>query len=93
MKHRQTWPRQQTMFESERPTRRDSEPVTCLGMTFSNDEARREHFLRRLREGLEELHAKLGGMPFTADGMILPPTKPDEEFWILLTNYTTKEVT
>lgn len=40
-------------------------PVECLGMTFENDEARREHFLRLLREGLEELHAKLGGVPFT----------------------------
>ncbi len=34
-------------------------------MTFENEEARREHFLRLLREGLEELHAKLGGVPFT----------------------------
>jgi len=40
-------------------------PVECLGMTFENDEARREHFLGLLREGLEELHAKLGGVPFT----------------------------
>jgi len=37
-------------------------PVECLGMTFENDEARREHFLGLLREGLEELHAKLGGV-------------------------------
>jgi len=56
---------QQTMFETERPATRDSGPVTCLGMTFENDEARREHFLGLLREGLEELHAKLGGVPFT----------------------------
>ncbi|WP_459942091.1 DNA methyltransferase [Deferrisoma palaeochoriense] len=34
-------------------------------MTFKSDEARREHFLRLLREGLVELHAKLGGVPFT----------------------------
>jgi DNA modification methylase/predicted RNA-binding Zn-ribbon protein involved in translation (DUF1610 family) len=34
-------------------------------MTFENDDARREHFLRILREGLEELYAKLGGVPFT----------------------------
>jgi len=34
-------------------------------MTFENDEARRGYFLARLREGLEELHAKLGGVPFT----------------------------
>ena len=30
---------QQTMFDSERPATRDSGPVTCLGMTFENDEA------------------------------------------------------
>ncbi|GIW56393.1 MAG: hypothetical protein KatS3mg082_2797 [Nitrospiraceae bacterium] len=40
-------------------------PVECLGMTFENDEARRAHFLGLLREGLEELHAKLGGVAFT----------------------------
>ncbi len=34
-------------------------------MTFENDEARRAHFLGLLREGLEELHARLGGVPFT----------------------------
>lgn len=39
--------------------------IECLGKTFDSDEARREHFLRLLREGLEELHAKLGGVPFT----------------------------
>lgn len=39
--------------------------VECLGMTFENDDARREYFLGRLREALEELHAKLGGVPFT----------------------------
>ncbi|MBM4046740.1 MAG: DNA methylase, partial [Planctomycetes bacterium] len=40
-------------------------PVECLGMTFDNDDARREHFLAKLREGLEELHQKLGRVPFT----------------------------
>jgi len=79
------------LFNPETPTKPQG-PVECLGMTFENDKARRVHFLGLLREGLEELHAKLGGVPFTADGMILPPTKPDEEFRILLTNYTTKEV-
>jgi len=38
-------------------------PGECLGIVFPNDEARREHFLGLLREGLEELHAKLGGVP------------------------------
>ena len=40
-------------------------PVECLGLTFANDEERRDYFLKKLREGLEELHAKLGGVPFT----------------------------
>ena len=40
-------------------------PLECLGMTFENDEARREHFLHLLRFSLEELHIKLGGVPFT----------------------------
>jgi len=65
MKKKQPPRYQQTMFDSERPATRDSGPVTCLGMTFENDEARREHFLGLLREGLEELHAKLDGVPFT----------------------------
>jgi len=54
----------ESLFNLEAPAKPQG-PVECLGMTFENDEARREHFLRRLREGLEELHAKLGGVPFT----------------------------
>ena len=50
-------------YEEELEARR-SKPVECLGLTFENDEARRVHFLGRLREGLEELHAKLGGVTF-----------------------------
>ena len=37
---------------------------SALGLTFENDEARRTHYLGRLKEGLEELHAKLGGVAF-----------------------------
>ena len=40
-------------------------PVECLGLTFENDAARRAHFLGDLRKGLEELHATLGGVPFS----------------------------
>ena len=47
----------------ERAVRRDG-PVECLGLTFESDEARRSHFRGRLREGLEELHARLGGVPY-----------------------------
>ena len=42
------------------------QPVECLGLTFENDEARRAYFLGKLKEGLDELHAKLGGFPFTS---------------------------
>src|SRR5690606_914581 len=51
------------LFEEELTPR--EMPVECLGMTFESDEARRQHFLKLLREGLEELHTKLGGVPFT----------------------------
>ena len=50
-------------YEEELKARR-GEPAECLGLTFENDEARRSHFLGRLREGLEELHTKLGGVPY-----------------------------
>ncbi|MGO0122460.1 DNA methyltransferase [Desulfothermobacter acidiphilus] len=40
-------------------------PVECLGLTFESEEARRAYFLGKLRESLEELEAKLGGVPFT----------------------------
>ena len=49
-------------YEEELEARR-GEPVECLGLIFETDEARRLHFLGRLREGLEELHAELGGVP------------------------------
>ena len=39
--------------------------VNCLGITFENDEKRRECFLDLLCKGLEELNAKLKGVPFT----------------------------
>ena len=51
-------------YEEELEAQR-AEPVECLGLTFRNDEARRTHYLSRLREGLEELHAKLGAVPYT----------------------------
>jgi len=57
--------RQNSLFENREHKSRNQEPVECLGMTFENDDARREYFLSLLREGLEELHAKLGNVPFT----------------------------
>jgi len=57
-------PHQPGLFQEE-TQRHDDSPVECLGRTFENDEARREHYLALLRTGLEELHAKLGGVRFT----------------------------
>ena len=42
----------------------EGRPVECLGLTFKNDDARRAYYLDKLREGLEELHAKLGGVSY-----------------------------
>ena len=36
-----------------------SDPVTCLGMTFENDEARRAHFTEELREKLRDPEFRL----------------------------------
>ena len=58
---------QDELFENshaeEGETRR-GQPVECLGLNFENEEARRSHYLGRLKEGLEELHAKLGGVAY-----------------------------
>ncbi|GMA49217.1 hypothetical protein GCM10025857_05740 [Alicyclobacillus contaminans] len=55
---------QKSLFDLE-PNTKSQTPVECLGMAFENDEARREYFMRLFRQGLEELHAKLGGVTFT----------------------------
>lgn len=54
----------QSLFNLETPAK-PQDPVECLRMTFEGDETRQELFLGPLHEGLEELHAKLGGVPFT----------------------------
>ena len=48
---------QMGMFEKsyeERPQEEKSKLVECLGMTFENDEKRREYFLKKLREKLKD---------------------------------------
>ena len=42
----------------ERETAPQTGQVECLGMTFESDDARREHFLQRLREKLPELRKR-----------------------------------
>ena len=52
-----------------------SEPVECLGMTFTSDEARRTHFLQRLKECLPELR-KRPDFPVGEDEDILRLSDP-----------------
>jgi DNA modification methylase len=66
----------QSLFENETPEQR-SGPVECLGMTFENDEARREHFLGRLRQKLEDPEfRKIEGFPLGSDEDILALSDP-----------------
>jgi hypothetical protein len=47
-------------------------PVECLGMTFENDEARRQYFLDKLREKLKDPEfRKIEGLPIGSDEDIL----------------------
>jgi DNA modification methylase len=68
---------QQIMFDTEGPETRDSGPVTCLGMTFENDEKRREYFLEKLREKLKDPgFRKIEGFPIGKDEDILALSDP-----------------
>jgi len=52
-------------------------PVECLGMTFPNDEARREYFLKKLREKLQDPEfRKIEGFPLGEDQDILRLSDP-----------------
>ena len=49
-----------------------ADPVTCLGTTFENDEARRAHFAEKLREFLADPEfRKIEGFPIGTDEDIL----------------------
>jgi DNA modification methylase/DNA-directed RNA polymerase subunit RPC12/RpoP len=59
--------------EAQRP----SGPVTCLGMTFENDEARRAHFTEELRKKLQDPEfRKIEGFPIGSDENILNLSDP-----------------
>ena len=68
------------MFEKsyeERLQEKKNKPVECLGMTFPNDEARREYFLEKLREKLKDPEfRKIEGFPIGEDGDILALSDP-----------------
>jgi len=52
-------------------------PVQCLGMTFENDEARRDHFLEKLREKLQDpAFRAIEGFPLGSDEDILRLSDP-----------------
>lgn len=56
---------------------KSSGPVECLGQTFANDEARREHFLDLLREKLKDpAFRKIEGFPIGTDEDILALSDP-----------------
>ena len=52
-------------------------PVECFGMTFPNDEARREYFTEKLREKLRDAEfRKIEGFPLGTDEDILAMSDP-----------------
>lgn len=54
-----------------------SGPVECLGLTFPNDQARREHFLAILREKLKDpAFRRIEGFPIGLDEDILAMSDP-----------------
>lgn len=60
----------------EKP-QKPSSPVTCLGMTFENDEARRAYFIEELRKKLQDPEfRKIEGFPIGSDEDILALSDP-----------------
>lgn len=70
--------KENSLFDSllEEP-QKPSGPVTCLGMTFENDEARRAHFTEELRKKLKDPEfRKIEGFPIGSDEDILNLSNP-----------------
>ena len=67
---------QSKMFGSDQKVASD-QPVECLGIKFPNDEARRAHFLEKLREKLKDSDfRKIEGFPIGDDDDILALSDP-----------------
>ncbi len=67
---------QQKLFDLESAAK-PLGPVECLGMTFENDEKRREYFLEKLREKLKDPEfRKIEGFPIGEDEDILALSNP-----------------
>lgn len=55
----------------------ETKPIRCLGLSFANDEARRQHFLEKLREKLKDpKFRKVEGFPIGEDVDILALSDP-----------------
>jgi DNA modification methylase/DNA-directed RNA polymerase subunit RPC12/RpoP len=69
---------QQELFNSQIATRNSKpQPVTCLGIEFPSDEARRQHFTELLRERLRDPEfRKIEGFPIGSDEDILNLSDP-----------------
>jgi len=71
---------QTDLFEKsleEEQEEREARKVECLGMTFDSEETRREYFLERLREKLEDPEfKKTPGFPKGSDEAILRMSDP-----------------
>ena len=68
---------QQEMFEEQSPAASGSVTVTCLGLTFENDEARRAHFTGELRKKLQDPEFRqIEGFPIGSDEDILNLSDP-----------------
>ena len=73
---------QQNLFSAEEMRQAENSklsqqqgPVTCLGMEFENDEARRAYFREELRKKLPELR-KIEGFPIGEDDDIVNLSDP-----------------
>jgi hypothetical protein len=67
---------EQSLFDIK-PEAKPQGPVECLGMTFENDEKRREYFLEKLREKLKDPEfRKIEGFPIGEDEDILALSDP-----------------
>jgi len=69
-------PYEQSIFDIQ-PVAKPQGPVECLGMTFENDDKRREYFLDKLREKLKDPEfRKIEGFPIGSDEDILTLSDP-----------------
>lgn len=66
---------EQRSFEQKYHIEKENKPVFCLGMTFKDDEERREHFRNELRKKLPKLK-EIEGFPIGEDENIIALSDP-----------------